>query len=287
MNWNFQKTEKNNQNLIEAILVESIQIQLSRNGQYCSIIETVRQFGLNFKISGITIEKDIMNRLNQIELTKKGIIVFGGRPGMGVSRTTLKIANLLAKTENVLFISYQDHKQKLIKIIEEQGESLSPLLTINTDLNFYDYGFCQDISEIINKTTAKTIIIDDLDDMLGQNFDLESHHRNKFLLELNSLSENNNIRIILNVATSKKVEFRGGDMKPRLRDFIWSRNLISLANQVYSINRPEYYGITEDENGISTSGRIEIDLIKDDECKESNFVIMNEQEKILPELLRI
>ena len=115
-----------------------------------------------------------MNKLNQLKLLENGIIVFGSRPGMGLTRTTLKIANQLAKSVNVVFISYQDYKEKLIKIIKEQGESLNPHLMIDTDLNFYEYGFTQDISELISRTSAHTLIIDDLDGMLGEDFNLEN-----------------------------------------------------------------------------------------------------------------
>ncbi len=213
-----------------------------------------------------------MNKLNECLIPLSGIIVFGSRPGMGLTTTTLKLANQIAQSKNVIFISYQDYEEKLLKILERHAEAVSRYLTINTSFDFYGDSFVQDISELMASKSVDTVVIDDLDSMLGEYFDLEIRHRDMLLQKLQALTRVNNTRIILNVTVSQKVEYRNDSKKPMLRDFTWSRNLMGIADQVYTIYRPEYYLLVEDENGKSTSGRIDIDLIKDRECKEAQYI---------------
>jgi len=226
-----------------------------------------------------------MNELIQIKLPPTGLIFFGSRPGMGLTRTTLKIANYIARSQGVVFISYQDYKEKLIHILSQQGESPNVLLNIETKLKFYDHTLVRDFASIMSNTGSNTVVVDDLDSMLGENFDLEIQHRERFLHELQILAELKKVRIILNVTVSKKVEYRGGDKRPMLRDFTWSRNISELANQIYTVYRPEYYAITVDENGESTYGRIELELIKDKDCKEVKYLLLNHNERIIPDSL--
>ena len=214
--------------------------------------------------------------LDKIKLSKKGIIVFGARPGMGLSINTLKIANKLAKSENVVFVSYQTFKDKLINTIKYLDKSISPKLIINTDLKFFDYDFYKEIDKLIENNSAKTIILDDLDDMLGESFNLQAKDRDKLILELNTLAKKRNMRIILNYRLTSKLEHRVSQ-KPILQDFTWSRNLIEQADQVYSIYRPEYYGIVKTldfESGeeCSTKNRLEIQVLKNGNYKEEEKI---------------
>jgi replicative DNA helicase len=223
-----------------------------------------------------------MIQLNRLKLSKNGIIVFGSRPGMGLTKITLKIANDLAKSEKVLFISYQTYKKKLVNIITQQDESVSPLLTINTELKFFEYGLSKDIKKLIKNTSAQTIFIDDLDGMLGESFELSKEDKDNFLIELVSVAKETNACIILNYCLTRKLEYRIQNKKPILQDFIWSRNLIEITKQIYSIYRPEYYGITEileyhPGDDCSTKGRVEISLLKDENNEGYEYVFYNRE----------
>ncbi|MBR9997797.1 MAG: DnaB-like helicase C-terminal domain-containing protein, partial [Cyclobacteriaceae bacterium] len=57
-------------------------------------------------------------------------------------------------------------------------------------------------------------------------------------------------------------ETRGGDKRPLLSDLRESGSIEQDADMVLFLYRPEYYGITEDENGISTKGFGEISIAK-------------------------
>lgn len=61
---------------------------------------------------------------------------------------------------------------------------------------------------------------------------------------------------------SRSVETRGGDKRPMLSDLRESGAIEQDADMVMFIYRPEYYGITEDEEGNPTQGRGEIIIAK-------------------------
>lgn len=61
---------------------------------------------------------------------------------------------------------------------------------------------------------------------------------------------------------SRAVETRGGDKRPQLSDLRESGSLEQDADNVMFLYRPEYYGITVDENGNSTEGIAEAILAK-------------------------
>jgi replicative DNA helicase len=58
------------------------------------------------------------------------------------------------------------------------------------------------------------------------------------------------------------VETRGGDKRPQLSDLRESGAIEQDADMVMFLYRPEYYGITEDEDGASTAGVGEVIIAK-------------------------
>nr|WP_246164367.1 replicative DNA helicase [Xanthovirga aplysinae] len=61
---------------------------------------------------------------------------------------------------------------------------------------------------------------------------------------------------------SRAVETRGGDKRPQLSDLRESGSIEQDADMVMFLYRPEYYGITEDENGQATQGVGEVIIAK-------------------------
>jgi len=55
---------------------------------------------------------------------------------------------------------------------------------------------------------------------------------------------------------------RGGDKRPQLSDLRESGLIEQDADMVQFIHRPEYYGLTEDEEGNSTTGTTNIIIAK-------------------------
>jgi replicative DNA helicase len=79
---------------------------------------------------------------------------------------------------------------------------------------------------------------------------------------LKSIAKELNIPIIALSQLSRAVETRGGDKKPQLSDLRESGAIEQDADMVLFIHRPEYYNLTEDEEGNSTQGVAEIIIAK-------------------------
>lgn len=79
---------------------------------------------------------------------------------------------------------------------------------------------------------------------------------------LKSLAKELNIPIIAISQLSRAVETRGGNKKPILSDLRESGAIEQDADMVIFIYRPEYYKITQDDQGRPTSGMAEISIAK-------------------------
>ncbi len=79
---------------------------------------------------------------------------------------------------------------------------------------------------------------------------------------LKNLAKELNVPVIALSQLSRAVETRGGDKKPQLSDLRESGSIEQDADMVCFLYRPEYYNITQDENGNSTMGIGEVIVAK-------------------------
>tara|TARA_R110002049_G_scaffold186605_1_gene354854 strand:- start:389 stop:1939 length:1551 start_codon:yes stop_codon:yes gene_type:complete len=98
---------------------------------------------------------------------------------------------------------------------------------------------------------------------------------------LKSIAKELNIPVIALSQLSRAVESRGGDRRPQLSDLRESGSIEQDADMVLFINRPEYYGLTEDEAGNSTLGVANIII-----AKHRNGSVGDVQLKFTAELAR-
>lgn len=116
-----------------------------------------------------------------------------------------------------------------------------------------------------SKHDIKLLIIDYLQLMSGGG-DKQSGNREQEISmisrSLKSIAKELNIPVLALSQLSRAVETRGGDKRPQLSDLRESGSIEQDADMVQFIHRPDYYGLTEDEEGNSTQGVANIIIAK-------------------------
>ena len=79
---------------------------------------------------------------------------------------------------------------------------------------------------------------------------------------LKNIAKELEIPVIALSQLSRAVETRGGDKRPQLSDLRESGSIEQDADMVIFLYRPEYYGLTEDESGMPTTGICEVNIAK-------------------------
>jgi hypothetical protein len=216
--------------------------------------------------------------MNNIEL-KKGLIAIGSGIGEGKTRFSLKLANFIARTENVLYISYKEHKEKLIEIIQEIDGKLNDKLDINTRFAYFGSEVFLDIIKYVKTKNITTVFIDDIETFCSISLEETSLEETKYNIieDLKYISEMLSIKLIFLTNTIKhKFDER---YYPVIKNFRWSRAINNECSQILAFYKPSAYGFTEDENGNYLYDKIELHFLKNS-GDEKEFIFDNKEEKI-------
>jgi replicative DNA helicase len=112
----------------------------------------------------------------------------------------------------------------------------------------------------------KLIIIDYLQLMSGDSGKGGTGNREQEIASisraLKGIAKELSVPVIALSQLSRAVETRGGDKRPMLSDLRESGSIEQDADMVMFLYRPEYYGITEDENGMPTTNLGEVIIAK-------------------------
>jgi replicative DNA helicase len=226
---------------------------------------------------------------------KSDLIIVAARPGMGKTSFNLAIARNAAidLQKPVAFFSLEMNTNQLVqRLISMESEinadklrkgTLEPYewtqLTTRVDkltkapiiiddtpaLNIFELrAKCRRYKE---KYGIEMVIIDYLQLMTGSNADgRSSGNREQEISQisrsLKSIAKELNIPIIALSQLSRAVETRGGAKRPMLSDLRESGAIEQDADIVIFLYRPEYYDITQDEDGNDTRGTAEIIIAK-------------------------
>jgi len=136
-------------------------------------------------------------------------------------------------------------------------------LYINDSCNNSISNFASHCKKQIEENGVKVIFVDYLQMMSSNKYrnnrELEISHISR---ELKSIAKDYNVCIIAASQLSRAVEMRGGIKHPHLSDLRESGAIEQDADKVLFIYRPEYYGLTLDEDGNNTEGLTELILAK-------------------------
>ncbi len=216
-------------------------------------------------------------------------IVFGGRPGMGKTVVLIDLIRRISLHNPVLLISLEltavqisnriissvlDYdlplkgpedlrridKEKLNFVTEYLEVMQLSVCETTFDSMFALKSYCE---KMVKEKGIRVIAIDYLQ-MLSSN-----RYRHNRELEvsyisrtLKKIAKDLNICMIVTSQLSRSVETRGGDKRPQLSDLRESGAIEQDADKVIFVYRPDYYGITTDEDGNTTKGQLELLMVK-------------------------
>lgn len=111
---------------------------------------------------------------------------------------------------------------------------------------------------LVSQHGVSLIVIDYLQLMTGDTSKSAGGNREQEIASisraLKGIAKELNIPVIALSQLSRAVETRGGDKRPQLSDLRESGSIEQDADMVLFLYRPEYYGITQDENGMPQQG---------------------------------
>lgn len=224
---------------------------------------------------------------------KTDLIIIAARPSMGKTAFALHCAkhpSLLLGLPTAIFSLEMSSLQLTDRIISSETEiHLEKFLTHN--LTEPDFLKVEEVAKMMNdsnlfiddtaglnvfefrakcrrlkaKHDIQLIIVDYLQLMSGK--DNKSNNREQEISSisrcLKSVAKELNVPVIALSQLSRTVETRpGGGKRPMLSDLRESGSIEQDADVVLFLYRDEYYGITQDANGKSTIGKVEVIFAK-------------------------
>lgn len=252
-------------------------------------------------ISSLLLESDtIKTGLHDLDLFINGfekgcLYTIAGRPSMGKTSLALSItANILRESEKaVAYFSYEMTGDQIMTRLVSAESELDPqklrtkdikdyeyqqlvhkssdlenwLLTIRSVFNFDIDNLESEIRKYKNDNQADIVIIDDIQrikiDIINRKYAANREQEvSNNVRRLKDLAKELNIPIIIISQLNRQVEIRGGEKKPQLIDLRDSGAIENDSDMVFFLYRAEYYGITEDEYGVSTGNKGELIIAK-------------------------
>lgn len=263
-----------------AILKLEQQLEISYKENTKSLIEIMTSIFKSFNkksnqlfLTGID---DIDAQCGGIE--KGAITLLGGRTGMGKTAFLLNMAINVAEKNRatVGFITLAENNQILTKRSLDTIDKICIERKLNKKVFAEEIGsriiFCDQhirdtesllssLQRMVNLHQTELIIIDYLQ-LLGQGNYRRHHELDIILRKLKTFAFKNNIALVIVSQLSRSVETRGGGKKPEISDLRDCGTLEEVAEMIWLLYRPSYYGLTVDDYGNDASNITELIVAK-------------------------
>jgi len=221
------------------------------------------------------------------------LVIIAARPAMGKTSYVLSLARNAAIDHGmpVAFFSLEMSSVQLVTRLVSAESGINAEKLRSGDLEMHEL---EQINAKITDLTEAPIFIDDtaglsVFELRAKARRLKSKHDIKLLIidylqlmsgggdkgsgnreqeismisrSLKSIAKELEIPVLALSQLSRAVETRGGDKRPMLSDLRESGSIEQDADMVQFIHRPDYYGITEDEEGNSVEGVANIIIAK-------------------------
>jgi replicative DNA helicase len=208
------------------------------------------------------------------------LVVFGGRPGMGKTQMLVNLALNISLAVPVQYFTFDLastllasrfmatlsgiptrklmqldlSKDEKLKLASLQSEISGRKLFVNDSCSNSISAFKMHCLQQIKDHGIKVIFVDYIQMMSSNRYrnnrELEVSYISR---ELKRFAKDNDVCVVATSQLSRGVETRSmGSKKPQLSDLRESGSIEQDADKVIFIYRPEYYNISEDEEGNST-----------------------------------
>lgn len=195
-----------------------------------------------------------------------GLTAVGGLKGEGKTAFCLKLANHLAQREKVLFISYQDYKEKIEKYLASIDSSINPGLAIRTDFEYFGLDTYVKLMWLLQDKSYSTVFIDNSDFLNKYDpWDRAYGEVDEFIEALELMHHFCRVKVVFTINIGQKADY--SRKYPMLRDFNSSRHISNKCQQVLAVYRPHYHGYMEDEQGVPLINRFDIYSLKNQSDK--------------------
>ena len=236
------------------------------------------------------------------------LILIGGRPGMGKTQIALNILNSVAFKHPVLYYSFDLSKfmfssrwlslisgipaDKIIsqQLSDEQKDNLTQVaeyyrcnrkIFINDTGNQSIQALRKQCEKYVSEHGVKLVCIDYIQLMSSRKYSYQRESELGYISrELKKIAKDLNICIIAMSQLSRAVEMRGGSKRPILSDLRQSGSLEQDADKVIMVYRPDYYNITEDEEGRDARCVVELIVAKNRSGKTGTVYLKRDEQFI-------